>query len=201
MRTRLAVMAWTVALAMGATNAAAQGLSWGLKGGIGFGSLNTEGGDAFETSPDPGGMLGGFVGVDIGAIVRLQPEAYWSVRRFSATGVPTPFAVSSRGVEVPLLLQVRVPKARSTQAVLFSGPQFSVIGTVEQRIGSTATDISDQIRDRDVGVVFGAGLERVVNTGAFVVDVRAVIGTRNLAEAGEDSIKSRAIQLLVGYRF
>lgn len=201
MRTRLTVMVWTIALSIGATGAAAQGLSWGLKGGVGFGSLNTEGQDAFETSPDPGGMFGGFFGVDIGRVVRFQPEVYWSVRRFSATGVPTPFAVTSRGVEVPLLLQVRVPEARSTQAVLFIGPQFSVVGKVEQRIGNAATDISDQIRDRDAGVVFGAGLERAVSTGALAFDVRAVIGTRNLAETGAGSIKSRAIQVLVGYRF
>lgn len=179
----------------------AQGVTWGLKGGIVFGSLDVEGPDAFDTSPDAGGLFGGFVGVELGRYLRVQPEVYWSVRHFSATRVPTPFTVSTRGVEVPVLLQARIPEGRSTQALLYGGPQVSFVGKVTQEAGGKSTDISAQIEDVDFGLVFGAGVERRLARGAWHLELRTVIGTRNLREQGDGVFRSRAIQLLFGYRF
>lgn len=198
MKNRWWTMACVAVLSVAAVDASAQGVSWGLKGGLDFGSLDT---DLFEASSDAGGMFGGFLGIDLGRRVRLQPEVYWSVRRFSATGGPGPFAITARGLEVPLLVHVRFPDARATQLTVFAGPQLSAIGEVEQRAGGAAVDISDQIKDGDFGVTVGAGVERAFTAGAFVIDVRALWGTRNLAEGGAGSMKSRAIQLLAGYRF
>lgn len=201
MRHLVMAMMCVVALAAASVEARAQHVSWGLKGGVVFASLGASGEGAFDTSADPGGVVGGFLGVDLGRQVRLQPEVYWSVRRFAASDVPTPFAVTSKGVEVPILVQVRVPDAGAWQATLFAGPQLSFVTSVEQEVGTMTTDISDLIEDRDVGFAFGAGFERALATGALVADVRAVIGTRNLNRQGSPSLKSRAIQLLVGYRF
>lgn len=201
MRHLVMAMMSVMALAAASVEAEAQHVSWGLKGGVVFASLDASGEGAFDTSADPGGIVGGFVGVNLGRQVRLQPEVYWSVRRFAASGVPTPFAVTSKGVEVPILVQVRVPDARAWQATLFAGPQLSFVNSVTQEVETTTTDISDLIEDRDLGLVFGAGFERALSSGSLVADVRAVIGMRNLNRQDSPSLKSRGVQLLVGYRF
>jgi hypothetical protein len=199
MRSYLSAIAWAIlAATWGADAASAQDVSWGLKGGVTFASLSTA---AFDTSTDPSGSAGGFVGIDLGPIVRLQPEVYWSVRRFAASAGSTPFAVSARGVEIPVLLQVRLRSSRPVRIVAFAGPQIASIGRVTQKVGTTQTNISDQIKNRDVAMVVGGGVERAFAGGAFVADVRALIGTRNLAEASGSSIESRAFHVLVGYRF
>jgi hypothetical protein len=94
-----------------------------------------------------------------------------------------------------------LPPARATQWLLFAGPQLSFIGSVDQRVGTTTTNIDDFVRRQDIGIVAGAGFERAVSSGAMLVDVRAVFGVRDLAAVGANSQKSRAMQILMGYRF
>lgn len=201
MRKLICVLIGVAVMSAAASDAGAQDVSWGLKGGAVFGSLDVQGPDAFDTSADAGGVVGGFMGIGIGRHLRLQPEVYWSVRRFSATGVPAPFEVSSRGVEAPVLLQGRFPAARATQVLLYAGPQFAFVGKVTQAIGGRSTDISQQISDYDLGLVLGTGVEHRVARGAWLVELRTVLGTRNLLEQGEGSFRSRAIQVLFGWRF
>jgi hypothetical protein len=195
-----AVVVVTAMLAL-AADAPAQAVSVGLKGGVGFGSLDTSGPESFDTSADAGGLAGVFLGVELGDRLRFQPELYWSVRRFAATGVPTPFSVSARGIEVPLLMQVRMPRARTSQVIVFGGPQLAVIGKVTQKIGNQSADVSDRIRNRDLALVVGAGLEHSLAKGSWAIDVRIAIGTSNVSEAGPGSQKSRGFTVLTGYRF
>jgi hypothetical protein len=179
----------------------AQEVSWGLKGGAGFAALRVSGPDGFDTSADPGGMAGGFLGIALGEHVRLQPEFYWSVRRFAAAGAPAPFTVSSRGFEVPILLEARFLRSRPLQMTLSAGPQFSIIGSVRQRVGDVTTDIGELVKRQDAAVAVGAGVERRLANGALLVDVRGVFGVRNLAADDARSMRSRAMQVLIGYRF
>lgn len=201
MRRQLCIAAGLGALLITAGNARAQDVSWGVKGGLVFGALDTSGPGRFDTSSDAGGVFGGFVGVGLGRYVRVQPELYWSVRRFATTDAATPFAVSARGVEIPLLLQARFPDARAARVLVFGGPQFGFIGKVTQHVGAVSTDIGREIKDRDLAIVLGAGVERALTSGALVIDLRAVLGGRNLNEGGVGVLKSRAFTLLAGYRF
>ncbi len=194
-----AVVAALVMLSAG--DALAQRVGWGVKGGFVAGSLAVSGPGEFETSADAGAMVGVFAGVDLHPLVRLQPEIYWSVRRFSTTDQPTKFSVSASGLELPLLLQVRAPRASATRAVVFAGPQLNVIRGVTQDVGNLRIDIDDQVEDTDIALVFGAGVERALARGALVADVRYVLGTRNLNAAAGPDQKARALQVLVGYRF
>lgn len=199
-RSRIVAMMTTFAL-MSATEAWAQQFDWGLKGGFVAGSLEVSGPGEFETSADAGAIVGAFAGIDLHPLIRLQPEIYWSVRRFSATGVATPFSVSATGWELPLLLQLRVPRSSPTRVAAFVWPQLNVIRGVTQEIGNLRVELDDQVEDTDVALVVGAGVERTLARGALVADVRYVLGTRNLNAAAGPDQKARALQVLVGYRF
>jgi hypothetical protein len=183
-----------------AIDARAQDVSWGIKGGAVFASINVTGPGAFETSADAGPTLGGFVAVDLGRGVRIQPELLWVASRFSASDVPFPFTVTSRSFEVPLLAQVRFPSGGRTQALVFAGPQFSFIGAVHSR-GQERVDLSAEIRNHDLGIAFGGGVQRALTKGAIDVEIRMSMGSRNLYERGEGTLKARAVMALLGYRF
>jgi hypothetical protein len=199
-RSTIAVVVVTLVL-VGAAEARAQRMGWGVKGGFVAGSLAVSGPGEFDTQADAGGMVGVFAGLDLHPVIRLQPEVYWSVRRFSTTDVPTPFSVSATGVELPLLLQVWVPRESPTRFVAFVGPQLNLIRGVTHEVGNLQVEIDDQVEDTDVALVFGAGVERALARGAFVADVRVVVGTSNLNAAPGPEQKARAAQVLVGYRF
>jgi hypothetical protein len=192
-----------IALCVLALSAGASGAEpvFGVKGGWVSGSLQADGPEAFDTSADAGFAIGGFIGFGLGDAVRFQPEVLLSNRRFSSTGPRAPFGVSARGVEVPLLFQLRFPEGRRVQAVLFAGPQVSFISSVTQALGDSESDISDQIKNVDAGVTFGGGVEFYVGRGALSLDARYNVGFRNLDESSGPRLESRAFLALVGYRF
>ena len=181
--------------------AAAQSVDGGIKAGIVAGRLSLEGAGGFDTSARTGATGGGFVTFGLGRHWRLQLEALYAERRFRSSGLPIEIAVRSRGVEVPLLLQVAAPTGRRVRPLAFAGPQVSVVSAVRQTVGGASTDISDSVADLDVAATAGVGLEIGAGRGAVVVDGRVVFGLRELNQAPPPDYRSRAFTLLVGYRF
>jgi len=181
--------------------AAAQGVDGGLKGGIVAGRLSLDGAGGFDTSARGGATAGGFVTLALGRVARLQLEALYAERRFRSSGLPVEIAVRSRGVEVPLTLQVVAPSGRRVRPLVFAGPQLSVVSAVRQTVGGVSSDIADRVAELDIAATAGVGLEIGAGRGAVVVDGRVVIGLRELNEAPPPEYRSRAFTLLVGYRF
>lgn len=200
---RIGVLATMVVLSMVGVvrTATAEDVSWGVKGGVISASLATSGPGAFDTSADSGVAVGAFVGMTVGKGFSFQPEVLLTSRRFSATVPATSFRVVTTGIEVPLLLHLRVPTTRRWQATLFAGPQVGFIPSVTQVVDGVRTSIADEIRDVDLGAVVGGGLELLVGRGALVVDARVTLGLRNVSESAAPRFRSRAFLALIGYRF
>ncbi|MGE0813416.1 MAG: outer membrane beta-barrel protein [Vicinamibacterales bacterium] len=183
------------------TGVRAQSWSGGIKAGVIAGRLETSGAGAFDTAADAGAIGGGFVGVTLGRAVRIQVEVLPAERRFSSKGTPVSFDIRSRGLEVPLLLQVgRLSEAR-VRPLLFVGPQLNFISRVVQRVEGGETDLTDSVAGTDLAITFGGALEIAAGRGAVVLEVRASVGTSQLNETSPPSFSSRAAGLLVGYRF
>lgn len=197
---RIFVCAVAIALSMGLPAPGhAQGVSAGVKGGINSGKATASGTGSFSTNVGTSGSLGGFVTIALGETARLQPEVLFSQRRFS--GSSGAFTIESRAVEVPILAHFVFAPGRRVRPVLFAGPQLTFISNVMQSTAQGESDISDNIKDVDAGLTFGAGFEAAAGNGAFVVDARVNIGMKDLSESGSPSLKSRAFLLLAGYRF
>jgi len=180
---------------------AAQSVDGGIKAGMVAGRLRLDGAGAFDTATRAGVTGGGFVTVGLGRYWRVQLEALYAERRFRSSGLPVEIAVRSRGVEVPLLLQVTAPEGRRVRPLAFAGPQLSIVSAVRQTVGGVSTDISDQVADLDAAAAAGIGLEVATGRGAVVVDARVVIGLKELNESPPPEYRSRAFTLLLGYRF
>ena len=181
--------------------AAAQGGVFGIKGGLVVGDVSTSGVGEFDTDANTGPVIGGFAGVTITPQLRLQAEVLFSNRRFSAADVTIDAKVRSRGVEVPILFVLQGRESERVRPMIYAGPQFSIISKVTQTVSGVETDMSDRIKDTDVGVTAGGGLEIANGRGAFVIEVRATVGLKDLNEDANPSIKSRAFMMLAGYRF
>ncbi|MEZ5291873.1 MAG: outer membrane beta-barrel protein [Vicinamibacterales bacterium] len=181
--------------------ALAQSWSGGIKAGVVAGRLAVSGTGAFDTTADAGAIGGGFLGVMLGRSARVQLEVLASERRFSAKGTPVPFDIRSRGLEVPLLLQLGRLSEGRVRPVVFVGPQLTVISSVVQRREGAETDLGDAVADTDVAFTVGGALEVAAGRGALVIDVRATIGTAQLSVTPPPSFTSRAAAVLVGYRF
>src|SRR5262249_37920937 len=158
-----------------------QHVTGGVKGGVVWASLHTSGDGAFTTSSDAGGAVGGFIAFDLGPQVRLETDLLWAGARFTVTSGPAPIAVSSRSIQLPVLFHVRFPSQRPTQAFVVAGPQFTMIGKITQSASGVVIDVSDAVKNADVGAAFGAGLERRTGAGALSVEARTTIGMRNLS--------------------
>ena len=181
--------------------AAAQSGVFGIKGGLVVGDVSTSGVGEFDTDANAGAAIGGFAGVTITPHLRLQAEVLFSNRRFSAADVTVDARIRSRGVEVPILFVVQGREGQRVRPMLYAGPQFSSISKVTQTVSGIEADMSDRIKNTDAGVAAGGGLEIARASGAFIIEVRAIVGLRNLNEDTDPSIKSRALMMLVGYRF
>lgn len=184
----------------GASPAAAQGVEGGVKAGITSATLSITGLEGFESSANVGMLAGAWVSVG-NKNLRLQPELIFTTRRLTLASPFGDIGVSSRTVDVPVLVVGRWRADARTRPLLFAGPSFAFISGVTQAMGSTETDISDQIKNVDAGIVIGGGAEIGVRRGAIVLDARFSLGLRDLSEASETTFKSRTVMASFGYRF
>lgn len=189
----VAVLAW------GAT-ASAQGVEFGVKGGLVRTTLATSGVGQFDTSARSGATVGVSLAMPAGSTWRFQPEVLFGSLQFGVEGTPAEVTVSGRAVEVPLLVHARFGGGRA-HPLIYAGPQLTFISGVTQSTDGFEEDISDQVANVDVGLAVGAGLESDAGRGAVTVEARFNWGLRNVNENENPGFKSRAFQLLFGYRF
>lgn len=179
----------------------AQSMSFGVKAGFISATVKTTGTGSFEPEAEISAAGGAFVAWQVAPHLRIQPEVLIATRRFSLKNSPAGISVRSSGFEVPVLVQVPFAGSARIKPVLFAGPQFSRISKVEQTVFGVESDISHRIKGLDVGLAVGGGVEIDAGRGALVIELRGVVGTRQLSEDRMPEIKARAFMMLAGYRF
>ena len=204
MRPMLVLVCALVVAVPGASPARAQGVHVGVKGGLTWSAINTSGEGAFDTSADPAGIIGVTVPIEISPWFWIQPELLWSKRRFSVFPFPDPtdrVQVSASSLEFPVLANFTVAKYGRTRLQVFAGPQLSRIGEVRQVVFGEDQERSDFVKDLDVGIAAGGGVDIAAPRGAVTMEVRVIRGFKNLSEQPPPEITSRAVVFLAGYRF
>lgn len=187
--------------AASATLAEAQSASFGVKAGFVSATVKTSGTGTFEPEAEITGSGGAFVGFDVARHLRIQPEVLISWRRFSIKDSPAGISVKTSGVEVPILFQVPLTDTGRIRPLLYAGPQFSRLSTVKQRVFEIESDISDRIKNLEIGMAIGGGIEIEAGRGAITLDVRGTVGFTQLSEDRMPEVKSRAFLAFAGYRF
>jgi len=126
----------------------------------------------------------------------LQPEVLYIVKgsriegRIPISDISPPDSVDAIAtsdltyLEIPILLVYKFRSAK-LHPHLFVGPSFSFKMDAQLRTraaegGIEFTEEDDSVENRDIGIVFGAGIEFDVGTETVVIDLRSTIGLTNV---------------------
>ena len=188
------------ALLICASPSLAQGLDFGVKGGVNVANVDVSG-DSNAPSFDPRIALvaGGFVRMPIASWLAVQAEGLYSEKgaRFKEGGVDAKLILNY--FEVPVLAHVRLAHLFYAEA----GPSMSFLLQAKGRTrfgGSTEDiDIKDSVETFDFGVAMGGGVE----LGRLIIDGRYTLGLSDSDKDKTDTSKSknRVISATLGFRF
>jgi hypothetical protein len=197
---RVLVCAGVSALVLVVNAASALAQDIGIKAGLTSATLSVTGLQGFDPDAAIGVLVGGWLSMGR-ETVRLQPEVVFTTRRFSAPSPGGDIEVSSRVLDVPVLLMTRWRPGGRVHPLLFGGPYFAFIFDPTQTVGGVETDLSSQIESTDWGMGAGGGVEIDAAGGALVLETRFTWGLRDLSAASETTFKSRTAMASFGYRF
>ena len=183
-----------------ASPAWAQGLDFGVKGGMNIANVDVSD-DGASPSLDPriGLVAGGFVRMPINAWLALQAEGLYAEKgaRFEDSGIDAKLILNY--VEVPVLARVRLARLFYATA----GPSMAFLLQAKARTrfsGATEDiDISDEVQSFDFGLAMGGGVE----LGRLIIDGRYTLGLRDADKDTTDTstMKNRTISFTAGFRF
>jgi Outer membrane protein beta-barrel domain len=201
---RVAVMC-TVAMVAVASAAGAQGLGFGVKGGVILADLHED--DNGQTTPfdfRTGLVAGGFVTWPLGSRLEIQPEVLFTQKGAKVEQGGGTLTQKLDYVDVPVLASYRIFGAPGRHLAVFAGPAFGVRVRAKSSAsfsgGSTVEDdVSDQVARTDLAIVGGAAYHR----GRLVVDGRYSWGFSDIDQDKSDDVKirNRGISFLAGWRF
>jgi hypothetical protein len=191
MKLFLVVCLSLVLLIAGVSLGMAIDLSYGVKGGVGFANFV---GDDVPSSNNArlGFSAGAFGEFELIDMLNLQPELLLSLKGSKAD----PNTYNYYYIDVPVLVKfyppIEVPKVKLNA---FAGPYVGVNIIAKIKNDGTTTDVKDNVKLLDFGLVLGAGAD----IKKFTVDARYAFGLSKIAENG-NSVKNSLFSVMVGYR-
>jgi hypothetical protein len=185
--------------------ARAQGLGYGVKGGVNLGDLHEDtSGETASFDFRPGFVIGGFVTWPLGGRLDLQAEGLFTQKGAKSDQLGGTSTQKLDYVEIPVLLSNRLTGSRERNFSVFGGPSFGVRLRARSSAsfsgGSTfEEDVSDQVKRTDLAIVGGLAYHR----GRLIVDGRYSWGLTDIdEETGDDTkIMNRGIAVLAGWKF
>lgn len=207
MRVRaIAVLSCFLLVALAAGTATAQDrdrdVRFGLKAGFNWSNHRS---DPIELDGELGFMGGGFVSFRVSESFEIQPEVLYA--RLVST-VPGPFRVGpgmllqdpeleTDILDVPVLFKYVVTGNDGIHPNVYAGPFFGFIldNTLD------GIDVTDDTEDTDYGVVFGGGVELGRGDVRGLIDVRYLVGLRDVDSTTANEIKAGMLQVMGGVVF
>jgi hypothetical protein len=181
-----------------AGNISAQGLSFGIKGGINMAKYS--GSDAGSTDMKMGGVGGAFACFDLVAL-KIQPELLFSQKGAKATDAGITLTTTENYLEIPVLLKysfgaVVVPS-------IYVGPSFGMLMSANASVSgggySGSGDIKSLLNSTDLGLVIGAEVKTPMKLS---FEARYTMGMSNVYKeiySVQPNIKNSTISVMVGY--
>jgi len=164
----------------------AQEVSFGVKAGVNFASVN---GDDIEDIDGRTGLhIGAVAKIGFSELLAIQPEVVYSAQGFTGDEDVT---AKLDYINIPIMLDLTLAEGFSLQG----GPQFGINVTGELDNGDETVDIDD-VETMDIAV--GIGAQYKLPMGLFF-QARYVIGVNDIFD--ETDAKNSVISLSAGWFF
>lgn len=187
------ILSVAVAAILMAGTASAQHVNVGVKGGFNLFNLHNDDGTKYDSKT---GFNVGLLGhIHLAPQLALQPEVVYSAQGAKYTIAGAEYKTKLGYINVPILLQYMFDNGFRLEA----GPQVGFLINAKSELNNTDTDIKDQLKTVDFGVV--GGISYVHPASGFGVDARYNLGLSKINEAGPNKLTNRGLQLGVFYLF
>lgn len=185
MRKFVAVLS-AVALIGFASQASAQGMYAGIKGGVNFG--NVGGDDAPDDTSMRTGFQGGlFIGKDVSEAFGFRAEALWVQKGAKADEDFGPgigvveVTYKADYVDIPVFFVYHLPAGESVTIDLFAGPSFNFNISAEAEADGGESEDIDNVESFEFGAAIGAGIAKKMASGKSIgLDVRYSLGATSI---------------------
>jgi hypothetical protein len=173
----------------------AQGVSFGVKGGVNFASINFSGDFSPDVKSKVGFHTGVFVSLMLSDKIGIQPEALYSIQGTKIDISTYDQQYNLAYINVPILLRYNLNDMIS----LHAGPQIGLLLSAEEEFDGSTTDIKDSLKGTDMGIAVGGEVDLPAKLG---FGVRYVIGLSNLEDdsSGDVTVKNGVFQVYVKFR-
>lgn len=185
----------TVAIAaiLMTTQANAQHVNIGVKGGLNLYNINNSNGVEYDTKA---GVNFGLLGhIHLAKHVAFQPELVYSAQGAKYTIGGTETKKNLNYINVPLLVQYMFDNGFRLEA----GPQMGFLASAHSKTGDIKTDIKDDLKKVDVAVALGVSY--VHPPTGFGVDARYNLGLTDINDNSSVKSTNRGFQIGVFYLF
>jgi hypothetical protein len=215
MRSRIVVLAMLLVFAVAISAQAGGGITAkGIKAGVNIAGVG--GKDSDDTHKSRTAFVGGgFLTYAFSPALALQPELLYSQKGHKwDDDQGCKGTVKYDYLEIPVLLKYMFQLQGATTPSLYAGlaPAFLLSAKEEWEnpdggyglllTDSGTTDVKDDTKSFDFGLVFGGGIDFAVGSGLLMFDVRYTMGMTKVDDS-EDKLdmKNKAITIMVGYGF
>jgi hypothetical protein len=177
---------------------------------LGYSRSDLKGSGATGVTARQGALTGVYLEAPLVGRLSLRPELLFALKGGRATtdvqgGGTALLDIELAYLELPILLKV-TPLRRRIRPVLFAGPapalqigcDFQVI-LPNQPVSATCAEAGFSVRDLDLGLVAGGGLEIRWGQSALALEGRYTSGLRSLLEDSE--VRNRAFGVVLVLTF
>jgi hypothetical protein len=213
---RLGTAVWLLAVPFGAAvaqeppPAVAQRPRATVGAELGYSRSDLKGADATGIEPRQGALTGVYLEAPLVGRLRLRPELLFALKGGSATadvegGGTALLDIELAYIEMPILLKL-TPIRRRIRPVVFAGPAPALrigcdfqVTLPGQPVSATCEEAGFGVREFDLGLVAGAGLEIRWPQSALALEARYTAGLRTILQGAE--IRNRAFGLVLALTF
>ncbi len=183
--------------------AAAQGVGFGIQGGVNLANLVGEDADLLGQGVNRKALLGfaggAFAQFALGPMVAIQPEAVFSMQGAKFSHPTEEASLKINFIQIPLLVQLRFGAEDSPKPMIFAGPQFGLLMGCKFAFNGQSEDCKDDLKSTDVGLVLGAGVSLPMG---LTIDGRYNLGLTKIFDDDPNpaDITHSVISVRVGFR-
>lgn len=181
-----------------------QNLSFGIKAGANFASVNIEQ-DGFDIEPDSrtGLNIGAILNIGVTDAFSVQPELSFIQKGYSFEFFEEETALILNYLEIPILAKYAFG-SESFQGFIQAGPAigFALSGKIKSDNEEEDIDFDeDGFKTFDFGLQFGAGAAVPAGPGEAFLDLRYALGLANIADNDGSTVSNIGLLITAGYLF